>query len=240
LDCAGGDSGIGRAAAIACAREGADVAVVYLSHDEDANDTRQYIEKAGVRCLLLKCDVSDRRQCIDAVESTVRTLGKIDSLINNAGVQYAEEDLDEASENLEKIFATNVFSCFWLGAAALKHMKDNSGCTIIQNTSINAFVGNDSLMSYACTKGAMQTFTRSLAKKLASRGIRVNAVAPGPIWTAFIPAVKDSESFGEQNPMGRAGQPVECAPAFVYLASADSSFVTGNTIHVDGGQYTSS
>jgi NAD(P)-dependent dehydrogenase (short-subunit alcohol dehydrogenase family) len=219
------------------------VAIAYRKHDEDAEDTRKYVERAGVRCLLLKNDVSKRDQCIEIIQRTVRELGQLDCLINNAGIQYAEKDLDEAVDNLERIYSTNVFPCFWLTAEALKHMRDNAGCTIIQTTSITAFSGSNKLISYSSAKGAMQTFTRSMAKKLADRGIRVNSVAPGPIWTALIPPIneeKENATFGEGTPMHRAGQPAELAPAYVYLASADSSFVTGNTIHVNGGQFMSS
>lgn len=239
----GGDSGIGRAVAIAFAREGADVAIVYAHHDEDAAEVRELVLAAGRRCLLIKADVSRREDCEAAVERVIAEWGRLDTLVNNAGIQFEETSLDDAIDNLERIFATNVYSSFYLAAAALRHFKPHTGCTIIENTSINAFAGNDHLISYTATKGAMQAFTRSVAKMLKDKGIRCNAVAPGPIWTPFItgtmPADKCAE-FGASNPTGRAGQPAECAGAFVFLASGDSSFVNGATIHVDGGQYTSS
>lgn len=248
----GGDSGIGRAVAIAFAREGADLAIVYHSHDEDARDTARLVAEAGRRCELLKGDVGDPSWCAAAVERAVAALGGLDCLINNAGVQYREEGGIEACDfgRLEEAFKTNVFSNFYLAKAALPHLTPGEGepprgSTIIFNTSINAAAGNAALVSYSASKGAQQALMRSLAKSLTARGVRCNAVAPGPVWTPFItgsfpPGPEGIAEFGSGNPMGRAAQPAEVAPAFVYLASSESSYVAAATLHVDGGQFTSS
>lgn len=230
---------------IAFAREGADIALVFKSHTQDAEDTKRFVTAADRKCLLLQADVSVQEQCEDAVRRCVAELGKLDILVNNAGIQYGDEnplDMEHFSAaDLDRVFRTNAYSAFFLTACALQHMQ--AGSTIINCTSINAFKGNANLVSYTASKGALQAFTRSMAQQLASKQIRVNAVAPGPIWTPFITATFSEEKqkdFGSATLMKRAGQPVECAPAFVFLASTDSSFMTGQTIHVDGGQYTSS
>ena len=234
----GGDSGIGKAAAILFAREGADVAIVYLDEHEDAEETKSLIEKEGTRCLLIDGDIGHREFCQEAVKQTVDTFGQLDVLVNNAAVQYPQESLEDITEEqLEKTFRTNIFSIFFMTQAALPHLKE--GSAIINTGSIVAFRGHAILLDYAATKGAIIAFTRSLAQNLAERGIRVNAVAPGPIWTPLIPASFDAEkvaSFGQDTALGRAGQPEEVAPAFVWLASEESSYIIGQTIHVNGGQ----
>jgi NAD(P)-dependent dehydrogenase (short-subunit alcohol dehydrogenase family) len=234
----GGDSGIGKAAAILFAREGADVAIVYLDEHEDAEETKALIEEEGTRCLLIAGDVGDRAFCQDAVQQVVDEWGKLDILVNNAAVQYPQESVkDITEEQLEKTFRTNIFSMFFLTQAALPHLK--KGSTIINTGSIVAFRGHAILLDYAATNGAIIAYTRSLAQNLADRGIRVNAVAPGPIWTPLIPASFSEEkvaSFGQDTALGRAGQPEEVAPAFVWLASEESSYIIGQTIHVNGGE----
>jgi NAD(P)-dependent dehydrogenase (short-subunit alcohol dehydrogenase family) len=234
----GGDSGIGRAVAIAFAREGADVAIVYLSEDRDANDTAEWVRKAGRRCLLIRGDAGDEAFCRDAVERTVRELGGLNILVNNAAEQTEQESLEKISEEqLERTFRTNIFSYFFLAKAALPHLR--KGDSILNTTSVTAYRGSPHLLDYASTKGAIVAFTRSLAINLAEKGIRVNGVAPGPIWTPLIPASfgrKEVKSFGEDVPLGRAGQPAEVAPCFVFLAGPDSTYMTGQVLHPNGGE----
>ncbi len=234
----GGDSGIGRAVAIAFAKEGADVAIVYLDEHEDAEETRRRVKKKGRRCLLIAGDVGDESFCRKAVERTVRKLGRLDVVVNNAAEQHEQERLEDIRrEQLERTFRTNVFSQFFLTRAALRHLGE--GSTVINTTSVTAYRGSDHLIDYASTKGAIVAFTRSLAQNLAQRKIRVNAVAPGPIWTPLIPASfppEKVESFGKDVPLGRPGQPEEVAPCFVFLASDDSSYMTGQVLHPNGGE----
>ncbi len=234
----GGDSGIGRAVAVHFAKEGADVAILYLEEDEDAKQVKRDVEALGRRALLVKGDIGDPDFCEEAIERVVEELGRLDVLVNNAAEQHDQRAIEGISdEQLEKTFRTNVFSQFYLTRAAMPHLE--KGASIINSTSITAYRGSPHLMDYAATKGAILAFTRSLASNLAEKGIRVNAVAPGPIWTPLIPASFPAEEvakFGADQPLGRPGQPEEVAPAYVYLASQDSSYVTGQTIHVNGGE----
>ena len=235
----GGDSGIGRAVAVLFAREGADVAVVYLDEDEDAETTKQAVEAEGQRCLLIRADVQQEAACRDAVEQTVRTFGRLDVLVNNAAWQCPQKKIgDITEEQLTRTFRTNIFAYFFLAKAAMEHLP--TGGRIINTCSVVAFRGSPGLLDYSATKGAIVAFTRSLAQneEVIGKKIRVNSVAPGPIWTPLIPATFGEDKvdgFGQDVPMGRAGQPEEVAPAYVYLASTDSSYVTGQTIHVNGG-----
>ncbi len=234
----GGDSGIGRAVAILFAREGARVAIVYLKEHDDARETGKHVEEEGSECLLIAGDVGDRAFCDKAVDKVIQKFGRLDVLINNAGEQHEQKSVEDISEQqLEKTFRTNIFSCFFMTQAALPHLK--KGSSIINTTSITAFRGHDTLVDYASTKGAILAFTRSLSGNLVDKGIRVNGVAPGPIWTPLIPASFEPEhvkKFGQHTPMGRPGQPEEVAPAFVFLASEDASYITGQTIHPNGGE----
>lgn len=238
----GGDSGIGKATAIAFAKEGADVAIVYNIADKDADETKKQIEEEGGECLLIKGDVGDKKFCFEAVKKTIGKFGRLDVLINNAGEQHPQDSLEKISEEqLERTFQTNIFSMFFMTQAALPYLK--KGSSILTNSSVTAYQGREQLIDYSSTKGAITSFTRSLAQNLAKKGIRVNSVAPGPIWTPLIPSTFPSEKvkkFGTDTPLGRAGQPYEVAPAFVFLASTDASYITGQTIHVNGGHSVSS
>jgi len=234
----GGDSGIGRAVAIAFAKEGADVAIVYLDEHEDAQETKRKIEASGRRCILLAGDVGNYDFCADAVSLTVEEFGKLDILVNNAAEQHPQTSLEEITpEQLERTFRTNIFSYFYMAREALKHLQP--GSAIINTSSVTAYRGSSHLVDYASTKAAIVGFTRSLALALADKNIRVNGVAPGPIWTPLIPSTFEADevaTFGSDVPMQRAGEPDEVAPSFVFLASSDSSYMTGQMLHPNGGE----
>jgi NAD(P)-dependent dehydrogenase (short-subunit alcohol dehydrogenase family) len=234
----GGDSGIGRAAAITFAKEGADVAVVYLNEHVDAEETKKQVEQERRRCLLIPGDVGDELFCVEAVNRTVNELGRLDVLVNNAAEQHPQESIEKiTSLQLERTFRTNIFSCFFMTKAALPHLKP--GSAIVNTTSVTAYRGSAELLDYSSTKGAIVSFTRSLALNLAGRNIRVNGVAPGPIWTPLIPSTFEKEkvaTFGSDVPLRRAGQPEEVAPCFVFLASDDSSYMSGQVLHPNGGE----
>lgn len=234
----GGDSGIGRAVAIAYAKEGADVAILYLNEHDDAKETKNLVEQLGRRAVAIAGDIGDEAFCQQAVQQTVDEFGKLDILVNNAAEQHPQESIEDISaQQLERTFRTNIFSMFFLTKAAMKHLKE--GSAIINTTSVTAYKGNQQLLDYSSTKGAIVAFTRSLSESLVKKGIRVNGVAPGPIWTPLIPSTfpKDKvESFGKQVPMGRAGQPEEVAPSYVFLASDDASYMSGQILHPNGGE----
>ena len=233
----GGDSGIGRAVGIAYAKEGADVVIAYLNEHDDAIETKVRVEQLGCRCLVLAGDVGDEVFCQEVINQTIQAFGKIDILVNNAGEQHPQNSLlDVTTTQLERTFRTNIFSCFFLTKAALPHLK--SGSVIINTSSITAYEGHDQLIDYSATKGAVVSFNRSLSESLCKLGIRVNGVAPGPIWTPLIPASFQADhvaTFGSTTPMKRAGQPKELAPAYVFLASEDSSYMSGQMLHINGG-----
>lgn len=233
----GGDSGQGRAIAVAFAKEGADVAIVYLDEHQDAEETKQAVEQKGRRCLCLAGDIGREEFCSQAVERTVKEFGSVDILVNNAAEQHVQTRIEDiTTAQLEKTFRTNFYSVFHITKFALPHMK--AGSAIINAASLTAYEGNVQLMDYSATKGAIVAFTRSLSKSLIDRGIRVNGVCPGNIWTPLIPASFPAEQvakWGERTPMQRAGQPSEVAPAYVFLASEDSSYMSGQFIHVNGG-----
>lgn len=234
----GGDSGIGRAATIHFAREGADVGIVYLDEDIDALETKKEVERVGRKCLLIKGDVKKSTFCEKAVQEMIKEFGKLNILVNNAGMQIPEEQLEEISDkHMEETFRTNIFAYFYFADAALKYMQE--GDCIINTTSVTAYRSSPHLIDYSATKGAITSFTRSLATNLAKKKIRVNAVAPGPVWTPLIVSTfskEDIEKFGKQTTMERAGQPSELGPAYVFLASDDASYITGQVVHVNGGE----
>lgn len=234
----GGDSGIGRSAAVHFAREGADIAIVYFDEDRDAQDTKSAIEKEGRKCLSIKGDVKDEEFCHDAVQKVLAEYGTLNVVVNNAAVQFPSDSVQEIrSKDLHRTFETNIYAYFYISQAAMEHLKE--GDAIINTTSVTAYRGSAHLIDYASTKGAIVAFTRSLSKSLAQKGIRVNAIAPGPIWTPLIPATfseEQLEDFGKDVPLGRPGQPAELGPAYVFLASRDSSYMTGQVLHINGGE----
>lgn len=233
----GGDSGIGRSVAVHFAKEGADIAILYLNEHEDAKETARYVENEGRKSLLIAGDIGDETFCRHAVAQTVEHFNHLEILVNNAAVQYPQDSLEDiTAEQLESTFRINIFSQFYLTQAALPHLK--KGSAIINTTSVTAYKGSENLIDYSATKGAIVSFTRSLSQALAKDGIRVNGVAPGPIWTPLIPASFDAERVGQHGadvPMERVGQPDEIAPSFVFLACADSSYMTGQILHPNGG-----
>ncbi len=233
----GGDSGIGRAVAVLAAKEGADVAIAYLEENEDAGETRRLVEEKGRQCVLLPGDIGRERTARDIVQKTVDRFGRLDVLVNGAGEQHPQDQPEDiTAEQLEKTFRTNVFAQFFAVEEALKHLK--RGSSIVNIASITAYEGSPRLIDYSATKGALVSFTRALSNAIVERGIRVNAVAPGPIWTPLIAATfeaKDVETFGADTPMKRPGQPYEVAAAVIFLASDDASYISGQTIHVNGG-----
>jgi NAD(P)-dependent dehydrogenase (short-subunit alcohol dehydrogenase family) len=234
----GGDSGIGRAVAVAFAQQGCDVAIAYLSEHADARETARLVEAHGRKCVLIPGDLAERKHCQQAVRTTVKDLGRLDILVNNAGVHTPQKSLGDITERqLLHTFAVNVFACFYLAEEALKSMK--RGSSIINTTSVTAYRGSAELIDYAATKGALVSFTRSLSASLNKKGIRVNAVAPGPVWTPLIPSSFDAKKvaqFGSDAPMERVGQPAEIAPCYVFLASEDASYITGQVLHPNGGE----
>lgn len=235
----GGDSGIGRAVSLAFAKEGADIVIIYFNEHEDAEETKALIENQGQNCILIPGDLREEAFCKRIIKDTICTFGHLDVLVNNAAVQFPQSSLEDiTAEQLEDTFRTNIFSFFHVTKAALPHLK--SGSTIINTTSAVAYKGHEILIDYSSTKGAIVSFTRSLALSLVPKGIRVNGVAPGPIWTPLQPASYPADyimTLGSDTPMKRAGQPVELAPTYVYLASDDSTYVTGQILHVNGGYY---
>ena len=239
----GADSGIGRATAALFAREGADVAIVYLCEHDDAAKTKQIVEKEGRKAITIAGDLGDKDFCEKAVKQTVDGLGGLDVLVNNAGEQHPDEDIRDITEDqLKRTFQTNIFSMFFMVQAAEPHLK--KGSAIINCTSVTMYKGSPQLLDYSATKGAITAFTRSLSKNLIKKGIRVNAVAPGPIWTPLNPfggqKPEDIPEFGKDTPMGRPGQPNDVAPCFLFLACEDSSYMIGQVLHPDGGDFTSS
>jgi len=238
----GGDSGIGRSVAVHFAREGANVAIVYRTDDKDAKETKKMVETEGRKCLLLKGDLKKESFCRDIVKKTADAFGQLNILVNNAAMQFPDEEVEGIStEQVKKTFETNIYPFFFVTQEAVKLMSE--GDCVVNTTSVTAYRGSEHLLDYSSTKGAIVTFTRSLSAMLVDKGIRVNGVAPGPIWTPLIPATfkpAEVKNFGRDTPMKRAGQPSEVAPAYVFLASADSSYITGQIIHVNGGEMTGS
>ena len=232
----GGDSGIGRSAAVHFAREGADVAIVYYNEDKDADKTKELIEKEGQKCILIKGDLKDETFCKNAVGKTIKALGGLNIVVNNAAVQFPKSDFKDITGNqVRETFETNIFPFFYLTREALKHLKE--GDCIINTTSVTAYRGSEHLIDYSSTKGAIVSFTRSTSAMLAEKRIRVNGIAPGPIWTPLIPSTFDDvREFGKDVPLKRAGQPSEVGPAYVFLASKDASYRTGQIIHINGGE----
>ena len=238
----GGDSGIGRAVAVLFAREGADVAIVYLDEGEDAKEAARLVEREGRRCVAIAGDVGRPEFCAKAVETTVSELGRLDVLVNNAAEQHPQKDMADISpEQIDRTFRTNIYGYFFMTQAALPHLK--KGASIVNTTSVTAYRGSPDLLDYSATKGAIVAFTRSLAQKLVKDGIRVNGVAPGPIWTPLIPSTFPEDkvtSFGANTPMQRPGQPNEVASCFLFLACEDASYITGSVLHPNGGDPTES
>ena len=238
----GGDSGIGRAVAVLFAREGADVAIVYLDEGEDAKEAARLVEREGRRCVAIAGDVGRPEFCAKAVETTVSELGRLDVLVNNAAEQHPQKDMADISpEQIDRTFRTNIYGYFFMTQAALPHLK--KGASIVNTTSVTAYRGSPDLLDYSATKGAIVAFTRSLAQKLVKVGIRVNGVAPGPIWTPLIPSTFPEDkvkSFGANTPMQRPGQPNEVASCFLFLACEDASYITGSVLHPNGGDPTES
>ncbi|WP_100333890.1 SDR family oxidoreductase [Bacillus alkalisoli] len=234
----GGDSGIGRSVSILYAKEGADVVIVYLDEHSDAEETKRLVEVQGGKCLLMAGDIGDESFCKQIIDETIQTFSKLDILVNNAAEQHPQNSIEYiSSSQLEKTFRTNVFSFFYLTKAALPFL--GAGSSIINTASVTAYAGNETLLDYSATKGAIVTFTRSLALQLVGQGIRVNGVAPGPIWTPLIPSTFSADKvaeFGANTPMQRPGQPEEVAPSYVFLASDDASYMTGQMIHINGGK----
>lgn len=233
----GGDSGIGRAAAAAFAKEGADVVIAFYNEQEDAVETARLVECAGKKCILVNCDLKQEAAAQQVVDQAIQNFGHIDVLVNNVAVQFPQNNVESiTAEQLKTTFETNIFSAFYMTKAVMPHLKP--GASIINTASVTAYQGSPTLIDYSATKGAMVSFTRSLALSVISKGIRVNAVAPGPVWTPLIVSSFPEDrvaQFGQDVPMGRAAQPAELAPAYVYLASKDSSYVTGQVLHVNGG-----
>lgn len=232
----GGDSGIGRSVAVHFAREGANIAIVYLKEDKDALKTKELIEKEGQQCLLISGDLKEEKFCKNSVKNCIKTFGKLNIIVNNAAVQFPQKELEKiTTAQLQKTFETNIYPYFYITKAALPFLS--KGDSIINTSSVTAYRGSEHLLDYSSTKGAILSFTRSLSTMLAKRQIRVNGVAPGPIWTPLIVSTFNKVSdFGKDNPMGRAGQPSEVGPAYVFLASEDSSYITGQFIHINGGE----
>jgi NAD(P)-dependent dehydrogenase (short-subunit alcohol dehydrogenase family) len=234
----GGDSGIGRAAAVLFAREGADIAISYLNEEKDARETKRLVEREGRECLLFAGDIGQEEFCKQVVEATAKSFRRFDILVNNAAEQHPQEEIQRITrEQLERTFRTNIFSFFYFTKAALRHFK--AGAVVINTTSVTAYRGSPHLMDYAATKGAIVAFTRSLAKAVAEKGIRVNAVAPGPIWTPLIPSTFPADEvaeFGTDVPLKRPGEPMEVAPCYVFLACTDSNYMTGQVLHPNGGE----
>lgn len=233
----GGDSGIGRAAAAAFAKEGADVVIAFYNEQEDAVETARLVECAGKKCILVNCDLKQEAAAQQVVDQAIQNFGHIDVLVNNVAVQFPQNNVESiTAEQLKTTFETNIFSAFYMTKAVMPHFKP--GASIINTASVTAYQGSPTLIDYSATKGAIVSFTRSLALSVVSKGIRVNAVAPGPVWTPLIVSSFPEDrvaQFGQDVPMGRAAQPAELAPAYVYLASKDSSYVTGQVLHVNGG-----
>ena len=233
----GGDSGIGRAVAIAFAKEGADISVIYLEERKDANETKRLVEENGSKCLLIEGDVGQEEFCRKAVDQTMKNFGRLDVVVNNAAEQHPQDSIEKITEKqLERTFRTNIFSFFFMIKAAMKHLK--KGAAIINTTSVTAYKGSAHLLDYSSTKGAITSFTRSLSQALADKSIRVNGVAPGPVWTPLIPSTfpaEEVETFGSDVSLCRPGQPEEIAPSYVFLASDDSSYITGQVLHPNGG-----
>lgn len=234
----GGDSGIGRAVCIAFAKEGADIAISYLNEHRDADETRRRVEEVGRRCIAIDGDIGDEQHCEELIDKVIAEYGRLNVLVNNAAEQQPQENLEDiTSEQLERTFRTNIFAMFFLTKAALRHMSE--GDCIVNTTSVTAYRGSSHLLDYSSTKGAIVSFTRSLALNLAPRQIRVNGVAPGPIWTPLIPSTFTEEQvkkFGSDVPLGRPGQPEEVAPSYVFLASNEASYMTGQVLHPNGGE----